>query len=119
LDTNTGDLYIGTSHGLSVFSTPYSVPQDELTDLLIYPNPFLPKEHTNLTIDNLADRVSVHIYSSTGYLVRRFDDSDVFGRRVMWNGKNGKGEFVASGIYLIVAQVEDGEHRMAKVALIR
>jgi ligand-binding sensor domain-containing protein len=119
LNPNSGMIYIGTNHGLSALDTPFSEPRAELSDLKVYPNPFIPAEHGYLTIDNLSSNVSIHIYSTSGYLVRGFAQNDVHGRQVFWDGKNRQGERAASGVYIIVAQAEEGENRMTKVALVR
>lgn len=119
MDKTTGTMYIGTGHGLSSLKTPFSEPRPDLSQLSIYPNPFIPKEHGQLTIDNLARDVSVHIFTASGFLVRRFDRSEIFGKSIHWEGTDEKGEFVAGGIYLIVASQEDGDSRVGKVALVR
>ena len=119
MDSNTGILFIGTSNGLSSLETPFSDPRAELRALFIYPNPFILKEHNNLVIDELAKDVSVHVFSSSGFLVRRFSLNEVKGRRLLWDGKNQEGEPVSGGIYLIVASTEEGNSSVGKVAIVR
>jgi hypothetical protein len=119
MDFSSGRLYAGTNRGLSILETPYSEPRVEMTDIGVYPNPFIPAEHGNLVIDDLAYGVSVHIFGQDGYRVRRFSSVDVMGRQVLWDGKNDSGEPVSGGIYVVVEQNDNGERRIGKVALIR
>jgi streptogramin lyase len=119
LDSETGILYIGTNQGISSLNTPYSRPLTELADLSIYPNPYLPAEHGNVTIDNLSENVTVVIFTSGGYQVRVFNPDQVYGRSIRWDGRDSSGNPVASGIYLVVSKTEDGQTRADKLALIR
>lgn len=118
-DENSGSLLIGTSKGFSILKTPFSEPVSELTTLKVFPNPFEPKRHGVLSIDDLARDVSVNIFSSSGMLVKSYSQDQVSGRRLFWDGTNNNGEEVASGIYFIVAALEAGESRVAKIAVVR
>jgi ligand-binding sensor domain-containing protein len=119
LDPESGILYIGTVNGLSSLYTPYSEPRAELSELAVYPNPFIPEEHGSVAIDDLAEDVAVHIFTTSGYLVRSYSQDQVYGRRILWEGTNQEGEPVAGGIYLVVVSKENGESRLGKVALVR
>jgi hypothetical protein len=79
-----------------------------------YPNPFhAGSEGTTLAykLDDMAT-VTVRIYTTTGSLVRR----EVFAKDApggkqglnqwVWDGKNGKGEFVASGGYIAFVEAQ-------------
>jgi len=119
MNHETGILFIGTGNGLSSLKTPFSEPKPDLGEIKIYPNPFMPMEHDHLIIDELAQDVSVHIYTSSGYLVRQFSLEDVTGRRLFWDGLNQVGEPISGGIYLIVVSTDSGESSKGKVAVVR
>lgn len=119
LDPASGFLYIGTNRGISILRTPYSKPLESLEELKVYPNPFRPDQHGLVTIDRLAQDVTVHIFSTSGYLVRGFSKSGIAGRRVQWDGKDASGNAVPSGIYLVVAARTGGKSVTGKIALIR
>jgi hypothetical protein len=79
-----------------------------------YPNPFhAGSEGTTLAykLDDMAT-VTVRIYTTTGSLVRRevFAKDAPGGRQGLnewvWDGKNGKGEFVASGGYVAFVEAQ-------------
>ncbi|NOZ56671.1 MAG: hypothetical protein GXO73_07775, partial [Calditrichaeota bacterium] len=119
-DATSGDVYIGTSHGLSRLSTPYTAPKENLSEVLVYPNPYLvtpggPK----LTITNLARQSRVRILTEDGRLVRNFLPGEVPGGRVFWDGRNDRGQLVSSGVYLVLVTTEAGESAIRKVAVIR
>lgn len=119
LDNFTGNLYTGTSKGLSCIKTPYAEPEPNLENLIVYPNPFKPDEHVRVTIDNLAENSAVSIYTPSGYLVKSFSQEEIKGKLIYWNGKNEAGEYTASGVYLVVAAIEDGKTKVAKLAVVK
>jgi hypothetical protein len=96
-----------------------------------YPNPFHPGESPTTVAYVLSDnaRVSMKFYTLTGDLVltREFSSGDAGGRaglnEVLWDGRNGKGDVVASGGYIMVLNAEgQGEtlHVMRrKIAVVR
>ncbi|MBN1350031.1 hypothetical protein JXJ21_11520 [candidate division KSB1 bacterium] len=121
----TGDLYVGTSNGLSVLGTGFTAATAAKYDSMqVYPNPFRYGGSAYLTIKNLArNTISVQIFTINGLLVRNIPADNPqaggFGGHVVWNGQNDKNEPVASGIYIIVAHSEDGQKNVSKVAVIR
>ena len=61
-----------------------------------YPNPF----NANTTIEFGTDAPTrLAIFDITGRLVKSFDISTVGTNSVVWDGKNGRGEAVVSGVY--------------------
>ncbi len=96
-----------------------------------YPNPFHPAEAPTTIAYKLADdaAVSLTIYTLTGDLVLRehFAQGSFGGtvglNEVQWDGRNGKGDFVSSGGYILVIEANsEGEtlHVMRrKLAVVR
>ena len=119
LDPDNGYVYIGTNHGLSRAKTPYSEPLEKPEDLTIYPNPFIPSQHSHCVIDNLAVDTEVGIYTASGYKIRYYDDQTVAGRQLLWDGTNEAGDLVASGIYLVVSKTVSGDARVGKILVVR
>ncbi len=117
---NTGEVFIGTTRGLSRFQTPYIQPKNDLSGLRAYPNPFiLSGSGGHVVIDGLAGGSSVTIYTEAGRKIRYFPRESVLGARVSWNGMADDGTLVPSGIYLVVAATEDGTSKSTKLAVIR
>jgi hypothetical protein len=79
-----------------------------------YPNPFHPPAEGTTLAYKLDDNASVtiRIFSQMGDLVRRvvFDKGAVGGaaglNQYLWDGKNGKGDVVASGGYIVLIEAQ-------------
>ncbi|MDD5688162.1 MAG: T9SS type A sorting domain-containing protein [Elusimicrobia bacterium] len=68
--------------------------------IIVYPNPYNPRKNVQgLTIVGLTTNAKVKIYTISGELIREIEGSDGDGS-VVWDGKNGNGKIVASGIYI-------------------
>jgi ligand-binding sensor domain-containing protein len=115
----SGTVDIGTGKGISHIETPFSQTVPDMKALNLYPNPFFPDRDETLTIEGLSKGVAVSVYTLNGIRVRGYPLGNSYGRRIFWDGKNDRGETVADGIYLIVAQTEDGHRALGKVAVVR
>jgi ligand-binding sensor domain-containing protein len=118
-DATSGHVYFGSNEGLSRLKTPYSAPESQLQQPHLYPNPFHPEQHGYVHIDRLARNVVVHVFTTTGLIIRQFEQNEVRGRLIRWDGRNDAGKIVAGGIYLVVVTAENGETVVGKVAVIR
>ncbi len=115
----TGQVYIGTTNGLSLYESPYAQPAQSLEQLRGYPNPFvLDKEMNRFFINNLARDSEIRIFTLAGSLVRKIPSEQVLGARASWDGKNDDGEWVSSGVYFYLVTTPEGESRTGKVAVI-
>jgi len=81
-----------------------------------YPNPFNPTTTITYQIPQ-AGRVTLKIYNMLGQVVRILVDAEVAAglHAVTWDGRDGKGEQVASGVYLY--QLRGGETLMTRKML--
>ena len=118
IDENKGRIYVGTDAGLTSFDTPAIKPVSSFSKLFIYPNPFIVNDgNKQLTIDGLIKDSDIKILNIEGRLVREF--SSPGGRVAYWDGKNDNGNFVASGIYFVVAFDQEGNNiTTSKVAIL-
>jgi len=115
----TGEVYIGTTNGLSVYRSQFTAPRADLTQIKGYPNPFiLDGSGGTFTVTNLTKAAQVKIFSEIGQLVRSFSQEDIPGGFAVWDGKNDDGNYVGSGIYLVVAYNDEGQSGVGKVAVI-
>ena len=66
-----------------------------------YPNPFNPETTIRFSVPKLTN-IQINIYNELGQLVRTLvDEIKPAGEyRVIWDGRNGRGEIVSSGVYL-------------------
>jgi len=108
IDTIKGKVYFAHDLGLSVYSTALvrrasDYMQGGSPKPIAYPNPFRPGMHSSLTIDFINEKSSVYILDSSGKRVKLFKGNVLRGGRVIWDGKNESGKFVAPGLYYYVA----------------
>lgn len=119
-DDKNGIIYIGTDFGLTSVQTNAVEPVESFDEIFVYPNPVKINDGTepNITIDGLVENSQIKILSVSGKLVREL--SSPGGKIAFWNGKDDNGNFVPSGIYIIVAYDEDGSNvAKSKVAVLR
>lgn len=84
-----------------------------------YPNPFNPKEEeTTIVFESDGIRsLTILIYDLFGQLV--YEETDVDVGLLRWNGRNGRGELVASGGYICLLKVGDKTISKHKLAVIK
>lgn len=112
-DTDEGILFVGTGGGLSRLDTEL-LPHASLDSIDVYPNPFIPSAgHLRVTFRNVPDGLVVRIYTMSGELVKEIDQ--VLNTFAYWDGRNSKGEEVASGVYLFAI----GRNTRGVIALVR
>lgn len=118
-DESTGKLYVGTASGLTSFETPSIIPVDNFNGLNIYPNPLVITDGSKLvTIDGLIRDTDIKIVSVSGKLVREF--SSAGGRVAFWDGRDDNGDFVNSGVYIVIAFDQEGNSvETGKIAVLR
>ncbi len=120
VDERRGTVYIGTDFGMTSLTTDAVKPNENYDDIFIYPNPFVLQNNSSLklTIDGLVQNSSIKILTVSGKLVNEFATSG--GRITSWDGRDSKGNLVASGVYIIVAYDNDVNKVAAtKVAVLR
>jgi len=118
IDLNSGVVYFGTDKGLTSLKTVFAKPVENFSTIKIYPNPFHPGKDLNVEIDGLVANSTIKIFTISGDLVRTI--STPGGRIGLWDGKDEKGQYVPTGIYLIVAYSEDGTKvGIGKLAVLR
>lgn len=117
-DGQRGIVYFGTEKGLSSLTTTSVTPKENFENLTISPNPYRLPSPTPLQIDGLVRNSNIKILSIDGKVVK--DLQTPGGRIAFWDGTNQQGEFVSTGIYLVVAFSPDGDQvSKGKVAVIR
>lgn len=119
VDEKNGIVYAAVDGGLTAFYTTALAPNTSFSSIETSPSPFLIGGTASLlTIDGLIKDSDIKILSISGNLIREF--SSPGGRIAFWDGKNDDGNFVNSGVYLIVAYDKEGNSvATGKVAIIR
>lgn len=120
VDKQNGYVYIGTTQGISRITTHFIEPEENIIELTIYPNPFIPAQHEIVQVDGLIANVSLTIFTPSGHLIKKISAIDeINGRRLTWDGTDETGNPAPGGVYLAVMSNEDGKKQLGKIALIR
>ena len=111
----TGEVFIGTASGLASYRGDASEPEENFDEVYAYPNP-APRDYAgSFTIARLMDNSIVNIIDAAGNLVCKTRSN---GGIAVWDGKNLNGERVASGIYTVLCNGEDGAHAVTKIFIL-
>lgn len=112
----TGEFYFGSTKGLVVASSMNVLPAEKY-QISVFPQPLhLPKDQ-QLLIDGLAMDSEVKILTVNGEIVRTLTTTS---RRTFWDGKDYNGNFVSTGVYLLVAKsLTTKESAVFKIAVIK
>jgi hypothetical protein len=112
-DRLTGDLYVATSRGISLYSSGFADPTVDVATIVAFPNPFIVNSANVGLRFNFAGAGTARIFTVAGEHVI---DMPVNG---VWVGRNGSGQPVASGVYLFTVTDGNGNIGQGKFLLIR
>lgn len=113
----TGEVYISTELGLSIYQDTPTAPVTTMDELKVYPNPFVYDRHNTIFVENLSETTTIRVLGIDGTLVRTLDNR---GGRAEWDGLDSRGRQVGSGVYVVVALSSGGSERgTGKVVIIR
>ncbi len=105
----------------TIFSLMGSSPQEDLKNIIVYPNPYKPNSglgHTHIYFDGLTEKASVKIYTITGRLINEITEHNTPGK-IEWEVLNNDNNKVVSGVYLYVVTDEKNKPATGKFAIIR
>ena len=116
INQETGEVFFGTNKGLISFQADASSPENDFSQLKVYPNPVRDDFFGDITITGLVEESNVKITDVSGNLVREVKSN---GGTATWDGRNFYGERVGTGVYLIFCSDKKGERSgMTKVMLV-
>ena len=97
---------IGTDLGLCSYDEQVTEAEDVLLkeNVLVYPNPVCPSEHSEVTIKGLTDESEVKLLTASGKAVWT---GRSIGGSVQWNCTDMSGKRVSSGVYHVVCNTKD------------
>ena len=118
INHQTGVVYFLTENGLCSYRSDATQPTQEMTkdNVYAYPNPVTPDYSGLITIVGLSYDADVKITTSNGVLVAEGRSN---GGSFTWDGKDRKGNRVASGVYMVITATSNGEKgTVCKIAII-
>lgn len=110
IDGKTGEVFFGTAKGISSFRGTATEAIETKNDVLVFPNPVPPAYNGNIAIRGLPENSIVKITETNGRLLYQ---TRSFGGQAIWNGKDYKGRQVSSGIYLVLAEDDNKQEKVA------
>jgi streptogramin lyase len=111
IDSKTGEVFFATFKGICSFRSTATAGELVANEdqVLVFPNPVPPGYGGTIAIRGLVGNSTVKITELNGRLVFQ---TRALGGQAIWNGKDYKGQPVASGVYLVLAADEANEEKL-------
>ena len=112
--------YIATSKGVSILKIPFGRPKTNYQELKIFPSPYyIPSGHP-LIIDGIIYQSSLKVMTLNGKVIKHVLSKGLGqdGQQLSWDGRNEKGEYVRSGVYLLMIYNKLGNSAIEKITVI-
>ena len=133
IDEINGLVYLATDKGLISFNSETSIPDSDLQEAYVYPNPVRPNFNINdekIKIKGITGNVNIKITDIEGNLVTEAEtrtntkfsgyNLEIDGGTALWNGKNMSGQTVATGVYLVMlSDLDSFETKVLKLMVVR
>ena len=117
INPDTGEVFFATPKGMVSFKGTATEGNDDLKNVVVYPNPVRPEYFGTVKITGLLDNATIKITDIEGNLVHEVVSE---GGTIEWDTTAFGKYKVASGVYLIFISAEDGiETKIKKVMIIR
>ncbi|MFZ9718493.1 MAG: two-component regulator propeller domain-containing protein, partial [Chitinophagaceae bacterium] len=117
IDQNSGEVYFSTSKGICSYRGTATEGKQTNENVLVFPNPVPPNFGGTIAIRGVTNNAIVKIAELNGRLVHQ---TRALGGQAVWNGRNLRGERVASGVYLVlVADDWNQEKTVARIVFIK
>ena len=117
IDGITGEVFFATDKGMVSFKGTATKPNDDLSNVYVYPNPVRPEFTGTVKISGLTDKANIKITDIEGNLVYETTSS---GGTIEWDTSAFGKYKVASGVYMIFVAAQDGiDTKVKKVMIIR
>lgn len=117
INPTTGEVFFATPKGLISFKGISTKGNENLNNVIVYPNPVRPEYYGTVKITGLLDKARIKITDIEGNLVYEVVSE---GGTIEWDTTAFGKYKVASGVYMIFISAEDGlETKVKKVMIIR
>lgn len=105
VDGESGEVYFATDKGLISYKADAMSGNSNYNNVVVYPNPVRESYEGLIAIKGLVANSSVKIQDMGGNLVY---ETESLGGQATWDGRNFRGERVATGVYMIFLSDSDG-----------
>ncbi len=111
----TGDVWVGTSDGISIKYSITGRLTPKIDSILAHPNPFVIRSSSDQLVFPFEGQYTIRIFNMAGELVWKVEELS----QATWDGRNQNGEPVAQGVYLFVLRDAEGQVGTGKFLLVR
>ena len=120
-DNKRNLAYIATSKGVNILRIPFGNPKTDYSNVKIFPSPFHIPSQKQMTVSGLIYESSMMITTLSGKVVRHIKTSGVEndGDQISWDGRDSNGDYVSTGVYLLLIYGKDGSRHEDKVTVIK
>ena len=117
INGKSGEVFIGTDKGMASYMSDATKAEEKLDEnnVYAYPNPVKADYSGVISIVGLTAGCNVKIVDSAGFLM---NEGTSQGGKYNWNGRNRRGEKVASGVYYVLTYDSNGDEGVATKILI-
>lgn len=117
INGKSGEVFIGTDKGMASYMSDATRAEEKLDDnnVYAYPNPVKADYSGVISIVGLTAGCNVKIVDAAGFLM---NEGTSQGGKYNWNGRNRRGEKVASGVYYVLTYDSNGDEGVATKILI-
>ena len=110
IDGKTGEVFFATLKGICSFRGTATEGDISNEEVLVFPNPVPPGYAGQIAIRGLVNNAIVKITELDGRLVFQ---TKALGGQAIWDGRNYRGQKIASGVYLVIVSEESRKERTA------
>ena len=112
--------YIATSKGVSVLKIPFGIPKNDFTNVKIFPSPYYVPSNNPMIIDGIIYESSFKVMTLNGRVIREItsEGASKDGQQLKWDGRDIEGNYVATGVYLLMIYHQDGKNTIEKITVI-
>ena len=120
-DNKRNLAYIATSKGVNILRIPFGNPKTDYSNVKIFPSPFHIPSQKQMTVSGVIYESSMMITTLSGKVIRHIKTSGVEndGDQISWDGRDANGDYVSTGVYLLLIYGKDGSRHEDKVTVIK
>ena len=112
--------YISTSKGINSLRIPFGIEKENFSKVTVFPSPFFIPSDNMLRVDGLPYETNMIVMTLDGKVIRRVENRglSIDGDQLSWDGRDDKGFYVSSGVYLLALYGSNGSNSMEKITVI-
>ena len=99
---------------------PYGVPKRNYDQVKIFPSPYYLPSNYSMVIDGLVYESQLKVITLDGKVIRKVVSNGIQndGQQLQWDGKDDRGDYVDTGVYLLMIFSKNGESIIEKITVI-